>query len=100
MSKNPLKKFSDKDFEKLSDYFKALSEISRLKIVQALQSGEKNVNELVEITNLSQPNVSKHLKILLTSNLIGRRKEGNLVMYRITDSKLLDLCTLVCKAIK
>lgn len=98
MSRNILKKLSDKEFEQIAQRFKALSEANRLKIIACLQSGEKSVNELVEETSLSQPNVSRHLSILVNSGLIGRRKDGNSVIYSIVDESLSEICRIVCKS--
>lgn len=97
MTKNILKKLTEQQFETIAGRFRALSEISRLKIIACLQNGEKSVTELVEETKLSQPNVSGHLNILLTTGLIGRRKEGNSVRYKIVDKSLSEICGIVCK---
>ena len=94
-----LKKISPRGFEVIAERFKALSEVSRLQIVQALQAGEKSVNQLVEETGLGQPNVSRHLKILQVAGLIAKRKEGLNVYYRIIDQLVNELCAVVCKNI-
>ena len=62
-------KFTDADIKKMSDRFKILSEPSRLKILRALSSGEKNVTEIIEKTGLLQANVSKQLKIMERNNV-------------------------------
>lgn len=97
MSKNSLKKLSDETLEVVAERFRALSEVSRLRIVQALMCKELNVGELVNLTGLSQPNVSRHLQVLLRVKLIARRKDGLNVLYRVADEHLGDLCSLVCK---
>ena len=99
MTKNPLKGVSAADLETIASRFRALGEVSRLHIVRALQSGEKNVTDLVEITGLSQPNVSRHLAVLVAAGLLGRRKDGLNVLYRIIDESLADICALVCKSV-
>lgn len=100
MPKHPLKKLPPEVFESIALRFRALSELSRLKIVEALQSGEKNVTELVELTELSQSNVSRHLNILVSAGLVSRKKDGLNMLYRISDSTLLDLCALMCRSVK
>ncbi len=99
MTKNPLKGVSDADFEAIASRFRALGDVSRLHLVQALQSGEKNVTDLVEITGLNQPNVSRHLAVLVAAGLIGRRKDGLNVLYRVIDESLADICAIVCKSV-
>ena len=99
MTKNPLKSLSADNMEPVAARFRALGEVSRLQLVQALNSGEKNVTELVELTGLSQPNVSRHLAVLVTTRLIGRRKDGLNVLYSIVDESLADICASVCKSV-
>lgn len=99
MAKNNLARLTESDFNVIAIRFKALSEPSRLKIIAALQAGEKSVNDLAETTGLSQSNVSRHLTLLVASALLGRRKERNNVFYRIVDKSLTDLCSLICRSI-
>jgi DNA-binding transcriptional ArsR family regulator len=64
---------------------KALADESRLQIISVLLKGEISVNRLSEELGLRIYNVSRHLKILETSGLVRKRKEGNLRFYGITD---------------
>jgi DNA-binding transcriptional ArsR family regulator len=79
--------------------FKILAEPLRLRILQALQDGEKSVNELSEAVETSQPNVSKHLKILQDAGILNRRQNGNTVYYSIADESIFTLCEVVCDAL-
>lgn len=83
----------------MADFFKVLSEVSRLQIVCALKSGAKNVTEIIEITELGQANVSKHLKMLTQAGVVSRRQEGVCVYYQIANPFLFELCDLVCNAL-
>lgn len=76
--------------------FQILSEESRLKILQVLQSGEKSVSEIVKETGFLQANVSKQLKILLDSKIINLRTEGKRHLYSISDTQILKICQIVC----
>ncbi len=76
--------------------FRVLSEASRLKLLVALEGGEKNVGELVEATGLTQANVSRHLQTLTIGGILGRRKEGINVIYFIADESIFELCDHVC----
>lgn len=96
MAKANFSKISEDLLHDLARRFKALSEINRLRIVRALQSGEKSVGALVDLTALSQPNVSRHLTVLTSSGLVGRRKVGTTVLYRIIDLRLSKVCELFC----
>jgi ArsR family transcriptional regulator len=71
--------------------FRALGEVSRLKLIFAAGNGEKNVSQLIAATGLSQANVSKHLKILTDSGIFVRRKQHIYVFYSTTDSSVFKL---------
>ncbi len=62
-----------------------LSDPSRLRILDVLLSGEHCVHEIVAVTGLSQPNVSKHLLCLLGCGLVEREPRGRHVFYRPVD---------------
>ena len=57
------------------------------------------VTQVVEETGRNQANVSKHLKMLAEAGLVGRRKEGLQVFYRLEDPLVEKLCKLVCATI-
>ena len=81
---------------RVAEYFKILSETSRLQILCSLKSGSKNVSEIMEITQLGQANVSKHLKVLTQARMIVRQPQGVSVFYQIDDPTIFELCDLVC----
>ena len=62
--------------QQVAEYFSILSEPMRLRILNLLRDGEKCVQELVEATQTSQANVSKHLKLMLQAGILTRRTEG------------------------
>jgi methanogenic corrinoid protein MtbC1 len=63
----------------------------RAMLLQSLVSGEKSVGELVELTALSQPNISNHLSRLLKQGLVQRRREGRKMYYSLTDTRVQSL---------
>ncbi|XTZ11423.1 MAG: ArsR/SmtB family transcription factor [cyanobacterium endosymbiont of Rhopalodia inflata] len=83
----------------IADFFKVLSEVSRLQIVCTLKRGEKNVSEIIEITGLGQANVSKHLKLLTQAGIVTRTQQGVNVIYAIANPLVFSLCDLVCNSI-
>ncbi|WP_414576925.1 ArsR/SmtB family transcription factor [Anabaena sp. CCY 9402-a] len=83
----------------IAEYFKVLSEVSRLQVLCALKTGAKNVTEIMEITQLKQANVSKHLQILAQTGIIKRQPQGVSVFYEIADPIIFDLCELVCQSL-
>lgn len=82
--------------EQVSGYFAVLSEPTRLKIIRALCDGEKSVNDIVEQVESTQSNVSRHLNLMYRAGVLGRRKEGTLVMYTVKEPTVVELCRTVC----
>ena len=80
--------------------FKILAEPMRLQILQTLKSGEATVNEITIAVDSTQPNVSKHLRLLQEEDLVARRQQGNSVYYRISDKTVFKLCDVVCGSLK
>ena len=73
--------------QKLASQAKALGDPSRLRIAAALQLGEELcVCDLAWITELSQNLVSHHVRTLRTAGLATSRRQGKLVMYRLTEA--------------
>ncbi len=80
--------------------FRVLSEPLRLQILQVLEHGETSVNAITRAVNSTQPNVSKHLRILQDEGLVSKRQDGNTVFYQIADETIFMLCSLVCGGLK
>ena len=83
----------------VAELFDVLSEPSRLRILQVLQSGPASVGELVQQCGFKQANVSKQLGMLHSAGVIARRQEGNRAIYSIAMPLVFDLCKLVCDGI-
>ncbi|WP_229421914.1 MULTISPECIES: ArsR/SmtB family transcription factor [Massilia] len=83
-------------FEEVSNYFALLSEPTRLKILHALCNGERTVGAIVGDIGATQANVSRQLNMLYRARILGRRKEGAQVYYRIEDQNTIALCRTVC----
>ena len=62
-----------------------LSDASRQRILDLLRRGERRVSDVVELTGLSQPNVSKHLRCLRGCGLVVSEKRGREMFYAISD---------------
>ena len=83
----------------VADYFKVLSEVSRLQILGCLKVGAMNGKEIMEQTGLGQANLSKHLKALTQAGILSRHPQGVSVYYEIADPMIFQLCELVCDRI-
>ena len=65
-----------------SDVFNAIAEARRRDILAFLAPDERPVNEIVDALELSQPSVSKHLKVLRDVGLVNVRRDGRQIFYR------------------
>ena len=83
-----------------AEFYKALSDYSRFKIVYVLMSGEKCVSEIVEKVNMSQTAVSYQLKLLRQMHLVKYRRSGQNIFYSIDDQHVYDIINLTFKHIE
>lgn len=98
MHKQPV--LSDRALDLVAARFRVLGEASRLKLLQALRSGEKSVTDLLHETGLAQANASRHLQTLTEAGIISRHKEGLKVIYSIADQEVFHLCEHVCGSVQ
>ena len=82
--------------EQVANYFRVLGEPMRLRLLNVLRDGERCVQDLVDETETSQANVSKHLKVMLQAGILAKRSQGTQAFYRVTDDLIFELCNLVC----
>jgi DNA-binding transcriptional ArsR family regulator len=71
-----------------ADAFNAVAEPHRREILDALVGGERPVNDLVHVLGLSQPQVSKHLRVLREVGAVDVREEGRQRLYRLNGHAL------------
>jgi DNA-binding transcriptional ArsR family regulator len=74
-----------KDRIKEAKILKALAHPIRLYIVETLLSGEKCVNDIRDLFDVTQPNISQHLNLLRYSGIVDSRQDGNLRCYFLKD---------------
>ena len=75
----------------LAEFFSALSDTSRVRIISALTHGEMNVSSLAEKIGISELAVSHQLRGLRQMHLVRARKEGRQVFYSLDDEHVTDL---------
>jgi len=86
--------------ELIARRFRVLGEPMRIRLLDRVREREATVGELSEALGASQQNVSKHLAVLAEVGILGRRKQGNHVYYRIVDEGVLALCEAVCGSLQ
>lgn len=79
------------------DFFKALSDPTRLKILDYIRGGEKCICEIIPYTGKSQPCVSQHLKVLKHAGLINERKDGTKIMIKVSNAEIVKIINQVKK---
>jgi DNA-binding transcriptional ArsR family regulator len=80
--------------------FKVLADPARLRILSSLRDGERSVSDVVDVTGLTQANVSKHLSILHRSGFVKRRRAGLFAFYALADQSIFRLCDMMCGRIE
>ena len=86
----------DAVFESVAELFSLLSTPIRLKIIGALCNSEKNVSQLLAEIDTTQPNMSQHLSTLYRAGVLGKRRDGTQIYYRLQSERVATLCRAVC----
>jgi len=86
----------DRVFESAAELFSILATPVRLKIISAVCHEEKNVSQLLEIIDTTQPNMSQHLGTLYRSGILSKRREGTQIYYLLQSERVATLCRAVC----
>ena len=89
----------DEALAQVAAYFQALSEPTRLQILNLLRQQERSVGELADLCGYSSANISRHLSLLTQHGLVARESRGNSAIYSIADKSVYALCDLVCGSI-
>ena len=91
---------TDELFEPLAERLRLLADATRLRILNALRDGEPSVVEIVTAVGASQPNVSRHLALLLRAGIVARRPQGREVRYRVVDPFIDQICDAMCGSLR
>jgi len=82
--------------KKTARIFKALSDETRLRVMKLLQARELCVCELIQVLEMSQPRISRHLSVLKNAGLVDDRREGKWVYYSLANEQAMkDLKALL-----
>jgi DNA-binding transcriptional ArsR family regulator len=90
----------DSFLEEVARRFALLADPTRLKIVSVLhEAGESTVGDIAASAGTSSANASQHLQRLAGGGIVGRRRDGQAVWYRIVDDTIEQLCAIVCGSV-
>ncbi|WP_010268694.1 ArsR/SmtB family transcription factor [Paenibacillus senegalensis] len=78
----------ESDAVELADFFKALGDPTRVKMIHALQKSEMCVHDLTEVLKMNQSAVSHQLRFLRNTRIVKRRKVGRTVFYSLDDNHI------------
>jgi DNA-binding transcriptional ArsR family regulator len=92
---------NDWEIQAAAQRFALLADATRLRILHAvIEQGEMSVGAIAEAAGTSRFNASAHLGRLAVAGLVGRRREGSTVYYRVDDESLPLLCDLMCASLR
>ena len=83
--------YNNFSFKMSSKIFKALSDQTRLRIVELLEKREICACEFVSLVKKAQPTVSQHLRVLENAGIVKSRKDGRMVIYSLANSRVIDM---------
>jgi DNA-binding transcriptional ArsR family regulator len=86
----------DAALPQVAAFFQALSEPTRLRILNLLRERPHNVGELAQRCDCTSANISRHLALLQQRGLVARESRGTTALYSIADDSVYALCDLVC----
>lgn len=86
--------------EMIAGRFRALSEPTRLRLLNVLMQGGQTVGQLVDASGTGQANVSKHLAVLRDAGMIAMRKDGLRPICEIADPMVRELCDIMCSRLR
>jgi ArsR family transcriptional regulator, arsenate/arsenite/antimonite-responsive transcriptional repressor len=75
--------YERQSMKKISNIFKALSDHTRLRVIKLLEERELCVCELIQVLDMSQPRISRHMSMLKNAGLVEDRREGKWVYYSL-----------------
>jgi ArsR family transcriptional regulator len=78
-----------------ADFCYALADTRRILIIYALSNGSKCVSEITEELGISQPSVSRHLKVLRDRGCVKSTRQGANMQYELTDPRLVEALNLL-----
>jgi DNA-binding transcriptional ArsR family regulator len=88
------------EVEDLCQTFKALGDVTRLRILYALEQNEMCVCDLAALLGITESAVSHQLRLLRTLRLVANRREGSILYYRLTDNHVGQLVRMALEHVR
>jgi len=78
-----------------AEFFQALAHPTRIAILEQLRDGELSAGVIIERLGMEQANVSQHLAVLRSKQIVVNRKVGNQVFYSVRDQLIIEVLNLM-----
>ena len=91
----PVQASSEFDRQRYAAVGRALADPKRLCVLETLAGGELSVSDLSTAVGCQVPNMSQHLAVLRSAGLVRSRRDGNTVLYRLADIRVLEAYRLI-----
>jgi len=82
-----------------AEFCKAMGNAARLQIIETLREHPMNVTAIVEVTGFGQSAVSRQLGALRNAGVVQSQRQGNEIIYELTDENIVEVCDLVRKVL-
>jgi DNA-binding transcriptional ArsR family regulator len=82
-------------YERRARICQVLADPKRLRLIDALRDGERNVGQLAEVLGATYPNISQHLTVMRDAGLVTSRRDGTTIYYRLAYPQILQACDIV-----
>lgn len=86
---------TERDVQAVAETFRVLGDPTRIRILDALGTGEVCVNDLAAAIGISESAISHQLRLLRTMRLVRVRREGRMAYYAVDDQHILELLSQV-----
>jgi ArsR family transcriptional regulator len=86
---------TEDDRQRYAVISRALADAKRLCVLECLAKGERSVSDLSREAGCQVPNMSQHLAVLRSAGLVESRRDGNTVLYRLSDPRILEAYRLI-----
>jgi DNA-binding transcriptional ArsR family regulator len=87
-----MRRLSNEQVTRVAERSRALSDVTRVRIVEALSRAEQPVGQLAAALECEPSMISKHLQVLFHARLVQRRREANAVIYSLSADTLVQWC--------
>lgn len=87
--------------EEAARRFALLGDPTRLRILHVvIDDGERSVGDIADAAGVTRYNASAHLNLLADAGLVSRRRQGTMVLYRLCDESLPQICETMCASLR